>query len=72
MKFKGKEHRMFKDNLVDLLKLKSSSDANRLTIAEENGGNMGQVRSDPESSAIFNGISPLLTDQTPEGHIRKM
>ena len=39
----GKEHRMFKDNLVDLLKLKSSSDANRLTIAEENGGNMGQV-----------------------------
>ena len=59
----GKEHRM--------LKLKSSSDANRLTIAEENGGNMGQVRSDPESSAIFNGISPLLTDQTPEGHISK-
>ena len=67
----GKEHRMFKDKLVDLLKLKSSSDANRLTIAEENGGNMGQVRSDPESSAIFNGISPLLTDQTPEGHISK-
>ena len=32
---------------------------------------MGQVRSDPESSAIFNGISPLLTDQTPEGHISK-
>ena len=67
----GKEHRMFKDKLVDLLKLKSSSDANRLTIAEENGGNMGQVRSDPESSAIFNGISPLLTDQTPEAHISK-
>ena len=67
----GKEHRMFKDKLVDLLKLKSSSDANRLTIAEENGGNMGQVRSDTESSAIFNGISPLLTDQTPEGHISK-
>ena len=65
----GKEHRMFKDKLVDLLKLKSSSDANRLTIAEENAGNMGQVRSDPESSAIFNGISPLLTGQTPEGHI---
>ena len=43
----GKEHRMFKDKLVDFLKLKSSSDANRLTIAEENGGNMGQVRSDP-------------------------
>ena len=59
----GKEHRM--------LKLKNSSDTNRLTIAEENGGNMGQVRSDPESSAIFNGISPLLTDQTPEGHISK-
>ena len=56
---------------MDLLKLKSSSDANRLSIAEENGGNMGQVRSDPESSAIFNGISPLLTDQTPEGHISK-
>ena len=33
---------------MDLLKLKSSSDANRLTIAEENGGNMGKVRSDPE------------------------
>ena len=56
---------------MDLPKLKSSSDANRLTIAEENGGNMGQVRSDPESSAILNGISPLLTDQTPEGHISK-
>ena len=31
----SKEHRMFTDKIVDLLKLKSSSDANRLTIAEE-------------------------------------
>ena len=62
---------MFKDKLVDLLKLKSSSDANRLTIVEENGGNMGQVRSDPENSVIFNEILPLLTNPTPEGHISK-
>ena len=67
----GKDQKRFKDKLVELLQLNSSSDVSCLTIAAENGGNSGQASFDPENSIIFNGVSSPSTNQALESLLSK-
>ena len=67
----GKDQKRFRDKLVELLQLNSSSDVSCLTIAAENGGNSGQASFDPENSIIFNGVSSPSTNQALESLLSK-